>query len=145
MFGLPMEAKMVQKDVLQSNFPPEDILDKWYRGEDAPWPPEPEPMELRFDVGTHVLCRVGPTEWAPGIIQQIWYRERAWPEGMYAPYKIHLDDGRDIFAPQDMDQVIRLNPDFPPPTTTTTATSTTGTSMTSAQTTTPSSSSSTTT
>jgi hypothetical protein len=29
---------------------------------------------------------------------------------MFAPYKVHLEDGRDIFAPQDIEQVIRVNP-----------------------------------
>jgi hypothetical protein len=28
----------------------------------------------------------------------------------FAPYKIELDDGRNIFAPGDMDQVIRRDP-----------------------------------
>ena len=111
--GLPMEAKDVTKEHLIAAFPPADILEKWYRGEDAEWPPsqEPEPVDLRFSVGAKVLCRVGPTEWAPGTVAQLWYRESAWQPGMYAPYKIHLEDGRDIFAPQDLEQVIRLNPD----------------------------------
>ena len=112
MIGIPMEAYEVTKEILQQVFPPADILQKWHRGEDAAWPPEPEPLELRFEVGTDVLCRVGPTEWTAGVITQQWYRESgpAWPEGHYAPYKIRLQDGRDIFAPQDLDQIIRLNP-----------------------------------
>jgi hypothetical protein len=109
-FGLPMEAKDVTLEHLQEAFPPPDIIEKWYRGEDADWPPEPEPIPLRFREGHKVLCRVGPTEWAPGVVTQLWYRESNWQPGMFAPYKIHLDDGRDIFAPQDMDQIIRLNP-----------------------------------
>lgn len=106
-----MEAKDVTRDVLENVFPPSEILEKWFAGEDAEWPPEPEPQELRFEVGTDVLCRVGPTNWAPGKVLQLWYRENEWPEGVFAPYKIRLHDGRDIFAPKDMDQIIRLNPD----------------------------------
>lgn len=102
---------MVTPNALKEVFPPAEILEKWFKGEDAVWPPEPEPQELRFGLGTNVLCRVGPTDWAPGKVLQLWYRENGWPEGAYAPYKIRLDDGRDIYAPQDMDQVIRLNPD----------------------------------
>lgn len=110
MFALPMEPKEVTPEILADCFPPGEILEKWLNGEDAAWPPEPEPQELRFEVGTDVLCRVGPTDWAPGKVQQLWYRENGWPEGAFAPYKILLEDGRDIFAPQDMDQIIRLNP-----------------------------------
>lgn len=109
-----MEAKEVTQDHLQEAFPPADIFEKWYRGEDAEWPPpqdeQLQPVDLRFDVGAQVLCRVGPTEWAAGTVVQLWYRESNWQPGMYAPYKIHLADGRDIFAPQDIEQVIRLNP-----------------------------------
>ena len=110
--GLPMEAKAVKTEHLQAAFPPAEIVEKWFRGEDAEWPPEPEPVELRFQQGTKVLCRVGPTDWAPGTVVQLWYREPNWQQGMYAPYKIRLEDGRDIFAPQDMDQIIRLNPKY---------------------------------
>lgn len=111
MFALPMEPKEVTPDHINENFPPGEILEKWFRGEDAPWPPEPEPPELRFTVGDKVECRVGPDDWAPGTVHQLWYRENGWPEGAFAPYKILLDDGRFIFAPQDMDQVIRQRSD----------------------------------
>jgi hypothetical protein len=111
-----MEAREVTKEELQRNFPTQEVLGKWYEGEDADWPPmdeEPEFPELRFQVGTRVLCRVGPDatkDWAPGKITLLWYRENTWPKGSFAPYKIELDDGRMIFAPGDMDQVIRLEP-----------------------------------
>jgi hypothetical protein len=104
-----MEAREVTLQELESVFPPLDILEKWHRGEEADWPPREEPV-LRFDVGMSVLCRVGSSDWSPGIITQVWYREPNWPEGAFAPYKIKLDDGRDIFAPADMDQIIKLNP-----------------------------------
>jgi hypothetical protein len=111
-----MEAKAVTKEELASNFPTREVLEKWHRGEDADWPPVEEPAELpelRFDVGTRVLCRIGPDaerDWSPGKVIQLWYREKNWPPGSFAPYKIKLDDGRNIFAPGDMDQVIRRNP-----------------------------------
>jgi len=114
MIGLPMEAKEVTEMEMKQCFPPEDVLEKWYKGEEAEWPPAQDPMQqvqLRFDVGTSVLCRVGAENWAPGQVVQLWYREPNWPEGAFAPYKIKLDDGRDIFAPADVDQVIKLNPD----------------------------------
>ena len=112
MFGLPMEAKEVTLEELQHSFPPEDILEQWFNGEEAEWPPVEEP-KLRFDVGTEVVCRVGATDWAPGRISELWYREPNWPDGAFAPYKVKLDDGRDIFAPADMDQIIKLNPNPP--------------------------------
>jgi hypothetical protein len=81
-----MEAREVTKEELSNNFPTTDVLEKWYRGEDADWPPfeEPEFPELRFDVGTRVLCRIGPDankDWAPGEIVLLWYREPNWPKG----------------------------------------------------------------
>jgi hypothetical protein len=116
MFGMPMEAHEVTEEELSHSFPTPDILEKWHSGEEAEWPPsndEDELPELRFDVGTAVLCRIGPNaekDWGPGRVVQLWYREPNWPAGSFAPYKIKLDDGRDIFAPGDMDQVIRKKP-----------------------------------
>lgn len=115
MMGLPMEAKEVTVEELKESFPTEDVLRKWHNGEEAEWPPEPELNEdkmptLRFEVGTKVLCRVGATEWHGGTVLQKWYREQSWPPGAWAPYKIELDDGRNIFAPGDLDQIIKLAP-----------------------------------
>ena len=112
MFGLPMEAKEVTREELQTSFPTVDILEKWSKGIDADWPPMDSTgmPKLRFDIGQKVECRIGPDavkDWAPGTIVLLWYREINWPEGSFAPYKVKLDDGRDIFAPADMDQVIR--------------------------------------
>lgn len=111
-FGLPMSAHEVTLEELQGKFPTSEVLEKWYNGEDADWPPmeQMELPELRFDVGKKVLCRIGPDiekDWAPGTITQLWYAEENWPPGSFAPYKIKLDDGRFIFAPGDIDQVVR--------------------------------------
>jgi hypothetical protein len=108
MFGIPAEARDVDKAELEHSFPTVEILEKWFRCEEAAWPPS-EPLTLRFTVGTQVICRVGPTDWMPGVVTQLWYREAQWPEGAMAPYKICLQDGRNIFAPADIDQVIQLN------------------------------------
>jgi hypothetical protein len=65
----------------------------------------------RFPTGTRVSCRMGPDpnqDWAQGTIIQLWYRESKWPTMSFAPYKIRLDDGQFIFAPADIDRVIRL-------------------------------------
>ena len=116
MMGLPMEAHEVTEEELKHIFPPPEVLRKWHRGEEAEWPPiDDEGMpQLRFEVGQRVLCRIGPdpvTGWAAGTIIQLWYREPNWPGGSWAPYKIKLDDNRHIFAPGDLDQVIRKHPD----------------------------------
>ena len=113
MIGLPMEAREVTKEELEAMFPTTEVLEKWHKGVDADWPPTEEPGEmptLRFSVGTRVQCRIGPDatkDWASGTVSLLWYRETSWPPGSFAPYKITLDDGRDIFAPGDMDQIIR--------------------------------------
>eukprot|EP00573_Skeletonema_grethae_P010975 CAMPEP_0201695010 /NCGR_PEP_ID=MMETSP0578-20130828/7092_1 /ASSEMBLY_ACC=CAM_ASM_000663 /TAXON_ID=267565 /ORGANISM="Skeletonema grethea, Strain CCMP 1804" /LENGTH=202 /DNA_ID=CAMNT_0048180783 /DNA_START=126 /DNA_END=734 /DNA_ORIENTATION=+ len=118
MMGIPLESKEVTKEVLLELFPTEDVLRAWARGEEAEWPPmddddEIEDVErprLRFEVGQRVACRVGPdpvTGWATGSVVMLWYREPTWPANSWAPYKIELDDGRNIFAPGDVDQIIR--------------------------------------
>ena len=122
MVGIPMESKDVSKEELLSAFPTAAVLGAWSRGEDAEWPPmddydddsDNEQMSerprLRFEVGRRVKCRVGPdpvTGWATGKVVKIWYREPSWPSNSWAPYKIELDDGRNIFAPGDVDQIIR--------------------------------------
>jgi len=116
MFGLPMEAKDVTLEHLMSSFPTEPILRKWADGEEAEWPPledldmSANRPNLRFQAGDRVECRIGPdpvTGWATGTVIQLWYREPNWPENSWAPYKIKLDDGMKIFAPGDVDQIIR--------------------------------------
>ncbi|KAL3940598.1 MAG: hypothetical protein SGARI_000905 [Bacillariaceae sp.] len=99
-----MEAREVTKEELQNNFPTKEVLEQWNNGEDVEWPPmaanvEPEFPELRFSL-----------DWAKGTVIKLWYSEANWPQGSYAPYKVKLDDGREIFAPGDMDQVIRAAP-----------------------------------
>lgn len=116
MLGIPLESKDVTKEALLDLFPTTPVLAAWARGEEAEWPPldddEPdtERPRLRFEVGRRVACRVGPdpvTGWAPGLVVQLWYHEDSWPADSWAPYKIELDDGRNIFAPGDVDQIIR--------------------------------------
>jgi len=125
MMGLPFEAKDVTKVTLIEAFPTPQVLAAWARGEDAEWPPIEEFEDsddddnfndqrprLRFEVGKRVACRIGPdpvTGWAPGKVVQLWYREPTWPANSWAPYKIELEDGRNIFAPGDVDQIIREN------------------------------------
>jgi hypothetical protein len=110
--GFPMEAHEVTQEELKGKFPTKDVLEKWQKCEEADWPPfeQTELPELRFAIGTKVFCRIGPDatkDWAPGEVVQLWYTEKNWPPGSFAPYKIKLDDGRQIFAPGDMDAVIR--------------------------------------
>lgn len=119
MLGLPMMAKDVKQTDLLEGFPTPEVLHKWSQGEEAEWPPfdddegefdEIARPALRFSIGQQVQCRVGPdpvTGWANGEVAQLWYREVGWPENSWAPYKIELEDGRLIFAPSDMDQIVR--------------------------------------
>lgn len=109
---LRMESKGVTEEELSESFPTVDVLELWQRGEEAEWPPdEVTDPGLRFLVGDHVLCRVGPEDWEPGQIIELWYREPHWHPDAFAPYRIRLHDGRHIYAPADMDQVIRLDPE----------------------------------
>jgi hypothetical protein len=99
---------------LEENFPYGEVLEKWFLGQEADWPPlddmDAHLPELRFEVGQKVECRIGPDEvtgWAKGVVKQLWYREQGWADGSFAPYKVSLEDGRLIFAPGDVDMVIR--------------------------------------
>jgi hypothetical protein len=118
MAGIPAESKDVRPEDLKHSFPTPDILEAWHRGEEKEWPPEPDfgndevsPIAfpaLRFSEGQRVECRVSQDAWMAGKVMQLWYREPQWPRMSWAPYKILLDDGRNIFAPGDADQIIRL-------------------------------------
>lgn len=111
-FGIPKEVEDISLDDLKEFMPTADVLEGWSRGEDLEWPPlpeegEPPDIELRFEVGTRVECRVGATKWAPGVVIKHWYREPGWPTNHFAPYQVELDNGKKIFAPKDDAQVIR--------------------------------------
>ena len=65
---------------------------------------------LRFDVGTRVLCCVGPDEWLKGTVVALMYRnseEEGRGAGRVSPYQVELDDGNLIFAPLDDDRCIK--------------------------------------
>lgn len=120
MTGIPMEAQEVEKEDVKNSMPDEKTLKAWFNNEEADWPPDfadgsdvpTGAPELRFVVGQPVKCRIGSDPvngWAKGVIIQCWYREDSWPSHTFAPYKIALDDGRNIFAPADVDQVIRAD------------------------------------
>ena len=86
-----------------------ETIKLWSEGKEAEWPKQPP---LRFEINTRVDCRIGPhpvRDWLPGTIVALSYRESNWPVGMTAPYQIQLDDGRLIFAPRDINEVIRLS------------------------------------
>ncbi|GMH59755.1 hypothetical protein TrRE_jg4551 [Triparma retinervis] len=120
-FGLPMEPREVDNEALETFMPPADVISEWHKGNEVDWSPyddDPseyslDPSSLRFQVGSKVQCRVGAdpvTGWGNGEVVQVLYRENNWPPGQVAPYKIKLDDGRSIFAPQDTQEVIRERP-----------------------------------
>ena len=62
----------------------------------------------RFAIGDRVECRTGRTEWTPGTVVALNYRDDQMPQGLVAPYQIDLDNGRLIWAPKDDDCVIRI-------------------------------------
>jgi hypothetical protein len=62
---------------------------------------------FRFRVGTEVLCNIGmlsAPRWAPGRVVALNYEE---PPGKYHPYQVKLECGTLIFAPQDIDTIVR--------------------------------------
>jgi len=66
---------------------------------------EKDQTVLRFAVGSRVECNCG--SWKPGTITKHFYVQSSFPEGMCVPYQVKLDDGKLIFAPADVDRVVR--------------------------------------
>jgi G3E family GTPase len=61
---------------------------------------------LRFGVGTRVECNTGETAWKVGTVVKI-----GWDTGTgVAPYQVKLDSGDLIFAPADVDDLVRKAP-----------------------------------
>lgn len=59
----------------------------------------------RFPIGARVECNCGA--WKAGTVVRHFYRQKSFEEGVVAPYQVKLDDGKLIFAPADVDRVIR--------------------------------------
>jgi len=59
---------------------------------------------LRFKIGDRVECNTGAKVWSQGKIVKLGWNTG---EGV-APYQIELDDGTLIFAPADVDDLVRL-------------------------------------
>ena len=67
--------------------------------------------QLRFPIGTEVLCMVTQDQWLPGRVVKHWRNDVGLTT--LAPYRIKLDDGRKFYAPVDRDSVIKLkNPNL---------------------------------
>ncbi len=61
---------------------------------------------LRFSVGDKVKCNTGG-KWSTGTVVNLMYREDGMPPGMIAPYQVKLDNGDYIYAPADVDEVVK--------------------------------------
>lgn len=66
-------------------------------------------QNLRYEVGTDVLCRTGQNEWSRGKIIALNYRaESMFSQGDYAPYQVQLlADHRLICVPQDVPELCK--------------------------------------
>ena len=64
---------------------------------------------LRFAVGDRVRCKTSAAQWKRGTVVKLNYRDDRWPEGRSAPYQIELETGVLIYAPQDMDSLVRAD------------------------------------
>jgi len=59
-------------------------------------------LNLRFEVGSFVMCNMGPHGWKLGRIIALHYREDHWPPGTKAPYQVALEEDRAlIYVPED--------------------------------------------
>jgi hypothetical protein len=64
---------------------------------------------LRFAMGDEVECQTGES-WQRGKVVALMYRDDEMPPGMIAPYQVQLDSGPLIFAPADIQRLIRRAP-----------------------------------
>ncbi len=64
--------------------------------------------DVRFKVGTAVMCNLGPEGWKLGRVIALHYREAHWASERSAPYQVALeDDHRLIYVPVDDDRCCR--------------------------------------
>jgi len=57
---------------------------------------------FRFEIGTAVMCNLGPSGWKLGRIIALHYREEHWPVEQVAPYQVILEsDHMLIYVPED--------------------------------------------
>ena len=112
-FSIPFPLKDITDETITKSFPNSETLTMWCAGLESNWPPK---TPVRFNIGDRVLCRIGPdpvSGWSKGRIIALHYREPSFPPGVTAPYQIWLHDGRLIYAPQDIDELIKLRPPQP--------------------------------
>ena len=58
--------------------------------------------ELRFDIGSMVMCNLGQDGWALGRVVAVHYREEHWPAEQVAPYQVALEcDDSLIYVPEE--------------------------------------------
>ena len=66
-----------------------------------------EAPQLRFEVGTFVMCNMGGGR-KLGRVIALHYREEGWPPGQVAPYQVALEgDHSLIFVPEDDERYCR--------------------------------------
>ena len=64
--------------------------------------------KFRFEVGSIVMCNLGPRGWKLGKVIALKYREPHWPADTFAPYQVSLEDGHLlIYVPEDDDRYCR--------------------------------------
>jgi G3E family GTPase len=89
--GKNLDAKSLQASFAEC-VATEEVLDK-------------KRKQLRFAVGDKVECNTGA--WSAGEIVALFYRDDGMPPGVVAPYQVKLADGNLIYAPEDVDELIR--------------------------------------
>mmetsp|Transcript_9089 Transcript_9089/g.26509 ORF Transcript_9089/g.26509 Transcript_9089/m.26509 type:complete len:405 (+) Transcript_9089:33-1247(+) len=101
--GEPRESKLV---FIGKNLDEKELRDGFNACIDTPEVLEKRIKTLRFAMGTKVECKTGGG-WVKGEVVAHMYRDEFMPPGMVAPYQVKLDSGELIWAPEDVNNLIR--------------------------------------
>jgi G3E family GTPase len=99
----PRESKLV---FIGKNLDEKELRDGFNACIDTPEVLEKRIKTLRFAMGTKVECKTGGG-WVKGEVVAHMYRDEFMPPGMVAPYQVKLDSGELIWAPEDVNNLIR--------------------------------------
>jgi len=105
----PSESRQNKLILIGKNLDADALNESFRRSLATPEKLEEKMRSLRFNIGDHVHCKIGPgpNDWRNGVVSERMYRHATMPPGTVAPYQVKVDVGGLVYAPEDSDSVIR--------------------------------------